>query len=108
MGSAMRGLDLADPTLAFSRVPPQLVCATLIDAPRGLHDALWHIWSKDGVVVDRIALTIRGGVAAGFRTWSAKQNLGDSPQGIWGCEVVTESGQSLGGAQVLVSDDQIR
>jgi hypothetical protein len=103
IGTTMRGLELVDPTEIFATTPPRLVCATTIGAPRGLNDELFHVWSKDGVQLDRIALSIRGSEAAGFRTWSNKQNLGAEPAGLWTCTVETGSGQSLGRVQVTIA-----
>lgn len=102
MGTTMEGMTLVDPTHAFVTVPSHLVCATTIVAPRGLRDALFHVWSRNGVELDRIALRIRGNDEAGFRTWSVKQHLGATAHGTWRCAVVTESGQSLGQVTAVV------
>lgn len=107
-GTRIESRALADPTEVFESVPPQLVCATAIRAPLGLHDRLFHVWSHDGAPRDRIELRIRGGRARGFRTWSRKRRLGRSPMGEWGCRVETESGQRLGAVSVRIDAEASR
>ena len=82
--------------------PAQLVCWSAISAPRGLNDAIVHVWRRDYREVDRIAVTVRGGNEAGFRTYSVKRHLGARPEGFWSCGVETASGQSLGEKFVTV------
>ncbi|HEY3445399.1 MAG TPA: DUF5924 family protein [Myxococcales bacterium] len=101
VGTARAGQGVADPSLVVASVPPQLVCATAIWAPRGLHDALFHVWEKDGSATDRIALVVEGGQASGFHTWSIKRHL--SP-GTWTCRVETASGQLLGEREIEVGN----
>lgn len=96
MGTQIADRWVADPTDELPDVPEQLVCATAIAAPRGLKDELFHVWWKDGHVVDRVALDVRGGREAGFRTWSIKKRLTKAPRGEWRCAVETASGQTLG------------
>lgn len=102
IGTRMNGRELADPRERFDRVPGQMVCATAIYAPFGVKDELLHVWRKDGVVMDRIELDIRGGREDGFRTWSIKHNFGDDPAGEWSCAVETAMGQFLGARTVVV------
>jgi hypothetical protein len=102
IGTRQVGRDVADPRDHFASRPGRMVCATSIFAPLGLRDRLFHVWRKDGVVVDRIELEIRGGREDGFRTWSIKRNFGDEPEGEWSCAVETESGQFLGERRVTV------
>jgi hypothetical protein len=101
VGTRRAGLAVDDPGDRFV-APAQLVCATTIWAPRGLSDALVHVWEKDGEVVDRIPLEVRGGREAGFRTFSAKRHLGAAPAGRWTCAVETAAGQRLGEREVTV------
>ncbi|MGC4114034.1 MAG: DUF5924 family protein [Myxococcales bacterium] len=101
LGTVRAGYDVADPAQALASVPPQLVCATAVWAPRGLHDALFHVWAKDGAATDRIALTVEGGAVSGFHTWSVKKHL--SP-GTWSCRVETASGQLLGERDVVLGN----
>lgn len=102
IGTRQVGRDVADPTDHFRSRPGRMMCATSIFAPLGLRDRLFHVWRKDGVVMDRIELEIRGGREDGFRTWSIKHNFGDHPEGEWSCAVETESGQFLGERVVTV------
>lgn len=102
IGTKQVGRDVADPTDHFRSRPGRMMCATTIFAPLGLRDRLFHVWRKDGVVMDRIELEILGGREDGFRTWSIKRNFGDDPQGEWSCAVETESGQFLGERVVTV------
>jgi hypothetical protein len=67
-----------------------------------VRERLLHVWRKDGHVVDRIELEIRGGREQGFRTYSVKRNFGDQPQGEWSCAVETALGQFLGEQRVVI------
>lgn len=82
--------------------PTELVCLSHIWAPRGLRDALVHVWRHNHHITDEIAITVQGGREAGFRTWSAKRNLGIHPQGMWTCTLETQAGQLLGEHSVQV------
>lgn len=101
------GTGISDRTLlgaapVLSGAPPQLVCSTAVAAPRGLKDGLFHVWSKDGVPLDRIHLEISGGREEGYRTWSIKRNLGERPIGRWSCRTETALGQRLGEVEVRI------
>ena len=102
IGERVVALDLVGPTTHFNAAPPELACFTEVWAPRGVNDALLHDWYKDGVLVDTIALTLRGGAQAGFRTWSVKQHLGEHPEGSWRCLARTASEQVLGATEVQI------
>ncbi len=102
IGERVVGLDLLGATERFAAPPASMTCFTEVWAPRGVREALVHTWYKDGVLVDTVALTVRGGAREGFRTWSVKQNLGERPGGTWRCLARTASGQVLGATQVLV------
>ncbi len=93
LGSRLEGSQVADPTAQWVQAPGQLVCGSVVWAPRGLRDELFHVWRRDGAPTDRIALEVRGGRAQGFHTWSVKRSLGP---GDWTCTVETASGQVLG------------
>ncbi len=99
IGTERAGQGVADATQELESVPPKLVCATAVWAPRGLRDALFHVWEKDGSPTDRIALKVQGGRAAGFHTRSVKRRL--SP-GTWTCRVETASGQLLGEREIVL------
>lgn len=74
-----------------------LYAFTAIKAPRGLHQGVLHVWTHDGEVVDRIALTIVGGSRTqGYRTWSHKLSFGPHPVGDWRLAVRTDDGQLIG------------
>jgi hypothetical protein len=67
-----------------------------IRAPRGLREQVWHRWLQDGHEVDRIALTIVGGRAEGYRAWSYKRGFPADPRGTWTVEAITDGGQLIG------------
>lgn len=69
---------------------------TAIKAPRGLREAIYHLWIHNGKEVDRIKLDISGGRAGGYRAWSRKQNFPAHAVGKWQIKVVTASGQLIG------------
>ena len=102
IGTQLSGKWLADPTRQLAGLPERLICATAIWSPLGVHDRLFHVWRKDGVLRARIKLEIRGGRGQGYRTNSRIQNLGRNGQGVYRCTVETENGQVLGGANLRV------
>lgn len=102
MGTQIRDHQLTDPQSTLTGRPRQLVCFTAIAAPRGLKDRIVHVWSHDEQQVDAIEVKIRGGRTQGFRTWSAKKNLGPRASGTWTCRVQTRSGQQLGRTQLVI------
>ena len=73
-----------------------LYAFTSISAPRGLNERIYHVWKRDGVEMDRIALDIHGGRQAGYRAWTHKRNFPAQPAGDWQVQVVTEAGQQIG------------
>jgi hypothetical protein len=85
----------------FAQAPGRLFCATAIASPVGVRDRLFHLWTKDGVERARVALDIRGGRSAGYRTQS-RITVGSRERGTFRCNVVTASGQRLGGVSVRV------
>jgi hypothetical protein len=101
MGTRIESFTLVDRAEKLATAPQQLVCFSRLVAPRGLRDALVHVWKKDGAVVDRIPVTVVGG-DGGFRTWSVKQRLGAEPAGTWRCAIETASGQHLGERRIVV------
>ncbi len=102
LGTRLSGRVAVEPPEEARTCPSQLVCSSSIAAPRGLKDALFHVWMKDGRALDRIPLVIEGGQSAGYRTYSVKRNLGAEPQGRWTCAVQTASGQLLGEREAVV------
>ncbi|WP_281261081.1 DUF5924 family protein [Halomonas denitrificans] len=83
-----------------------LYAYTAIHAPRGLNEEVVHVWRQNGVEVDRIPLSIRGGREAGYRAWSHKQNFPKDPRGAWRIDVMTDSGQRIGMLRFTVSEDK--
>ena len=79
-----------------------LYAFSAIKAPRGLHQQIFHVWSHDGEVVDRIPLEIVGGREAGYRAWSHKTVFGDDASGRWRVNVVTDDGQLIGARRFIV------
>lgn len=73
-----------------------LYAFTAISAPRGLNERIYHVWRRDGVEVDRIALEINGGRKGGYRAWTHKRNFPEAVLGNWQVQVVTETGQQIG------------
>ncbi|EWS96985.1 DUF2914 domain-containing protein [Pseudoalteromonas sp. SCSIO 43095] len=75
---------------------------TAVKAPRGLNEKIFHVWTLNNQVVDRIALNITGGREQGYRAWTHKMNFPADPAGKWQVQVVTESGQLIGLAKFTV------
>lgn len=69
---------------------------TAIHAPRGLNERIYHEWQLNGRLIDKVALDINGGRAAGYRAWSRKQNFPAESLGRWQIKVVTEANQVIG------------
>ena len=69
---------------------------TAIHAPRGLNERIYHEWRLNGRLIDKVALDINGGRAAGYRAWSHKQNFPAESLGRWQIKVVTEANQVIG------------
>src|SRR5690606_13495164 len=96
--------ELVEPLKAVEGVPEVIYCWTAIVAPRGLKDELFHVWRKDGVVVDRVKLTVSGGRERGFRTWAKKTRFTKAPYGTWSCSVETAAGQLLGRRSIVLRE----
>jgi hypothetical protein len=73
-----------------------LYAYTAIRAPRGLNERIYHVWRRNGRIVDKIALDISGGREAGYRAWTHKLNFPPYPSGRWQIHVVTEANQVIG------------
>jgi MFS family permease len=82
----------------FPSTTPQLLCHTAIAAPLGLKDALTHVWSRDGVVVQRVDLDVSG-TGRAFRTWS---RLSRPRPGHYRCRIETRRGQVVGEVRAVV------
>lgn len=84
-------------TIAESRLNDHgLYAFTAIKAPRGLNQPILHVWSHNGVEVDRIPLEIIGGRENGYRAWSHKEFFPQDPRGKWRVSVMTHDGQLIG------------
>lgn len=73
-----------------------LFAFTAVRAPRGLHEAIYHVWMHDGKVVDVIRLEITGGRKQGYRSWSHKTSFDGNATGRWEVRVMTAGGQQIG------------
>lgn len=73
-----------------------LYAYSAIRAPRGLEEAVYHVWRHEGHVVDRIPLDISGGRKDGYRAWTHKVNFPADSRGHWSIEVQTATGQMVG------------
>jgi hypothetical protein len=73
-----------------------LYAYTAIHAPRGLNERIYHEWQLNGRQIDKVALDINGGRAAGYRAWSHKVNFPEQALGRWQIRVVTEADQVIG------------
>jgi hypothetical protein len=69
---------------------------TAIHAPRGLNERIYHVWTHNGKVIDKVALHISGAREAGYRSWSRKENFPEDSIGRWNIRVVTEANQVIG------------
>lgn len=99
--------DTRSPVHTFKRVTPAqlrqgLYAYTAIQAPRGLHERIYHVWTHEGKVIDRVALEIKGVREAGFRSWSHKQNFPEHSLGRWRILVTTEANQVIGSLRFRV------
>jgi hypothetical protein len=103
IGTQREGKWITGVATRFAHAPSRLVCATAIASPIGVRDRLFHLWLKDGEPRARVALDIRGGRSAGFRTQS-RITLGPRERGVFRCSVVTASDQRLGGVSVKVGE----
>ena len=102
IGTGVQNRALLGRAHVLHEVPEKLWCFSAIYAPRGLSDELAHIWSRDGVLLSRIPLSIRGGRKRGYRTWSF-QPVPPRAGGRYRCEVVTPFGQVLSVSTVTIA-----
>jgi hypothetical protein len=76
---------------------------TVIRAPRGLHESVFHEWYENGKFIVAVPLQISGDREQGYRTWSHKTGFSGAPE-RWRVDVVTESGQLLGALRFRIGD----
>jgi hypothetical protein len=104
IGTSLAGKWVADPVHTLDRAPARLFCATAIASPLGLHDRLFHVWTKNGKQRARIELEIVGGRGQGYRT-NSRISVGHSGRGKYTCSVQTASGQVLGSRSIKITAD---
>ena len=85
----------------FETPPEQLYCFTAIQAPLGLHEQVFHDWSRDGNAVFRATLDVGGNRVGAWRTWSYITPHG---AGRYQCDVVTSTGQTLGRMSASINE----
>ncbi len=73
-----------------------LYAYTAIRAPRGLNERIFHVWLRNGEVVDTIPLEISGGRREGYRAWTHKRHFPAQSAGQWQVQVITEAKQMIG------------
>ena len=83
-------------TVNLEQLHQGIYAYTAIHAPRGLNERIYHVWTLNGEVIDKVALEIKGRREAGYRSWSRKENFPADPLGRWKIEVVTEANQLIG------------
>lgn len=81
-----------------------LVAYTPVAAPAGLRQVIVHRWRHEGREVSMLRLPspVRGGRAAGFRTFSRKSDFPPESRGRWTVDVLTASGQLIGRVRFTV------
>lgn len=94
-------------TVNLEQLQRGIYAYTAIHAPRGLNERIYHVWTHNGQVIDRVALEIKGKREAGYRSWSRKENFPADPLGRWKIEVVTEANQLIGVLRFQVVDSSI-
>lgn len=83
-------------TISAAQLHQGIYAYTAIHAPRGLNERIFHVWTHNGKVIDKVALHISGVREAGYRSWSRKENFPESPEGHWKIQVMTEANQVIG------------
>jgi hypothetical protein len=83
-------------TVKVEQLRQGIYAYTAIHAPRGLNERIYHVWTHNGEVIDKVALDIRGAREAGYRSWSRKENFPANPVGNWKIQVMTEARQLIG------------
>jgi len=83
-------------TVSVEQLRQGIYAYTAIHAPRGLNERIYHVWTHNGQVIDKVALHISGAREAGYRSWSRKENFPENPVGRWNIQVMTEAKQVIG------------
>lgn len=92
--------DELEPGPAFGRIAAAQLADGVsafaaVRVPQGLSQAVTFEWRHDGVLVDSIAGTIKGGREAGYRTYSRKLNFPADSLGPWTVDLRAASGQLI-------------
>lgn len=82
--------------ITADQLPDGIYAYTAIHAPRGLNERIYHVWRRNGKMVDKIALNISGGREEGYRAWTHKINFPEDSVGNWQIYIVTEAQQVIG------------
>jgi hypothetical protein len=98
-GNQQRDRWISQPLKGGGAAPARLFCATAIALPFGVHDRLFHVWSKNGKEAARMELDVQGGRNLGFRTTS-RIAIGSAESGRYRCSVETAGGQILGSKSI--------
>ncbi len=97
-----------EPVTPFSAISSKgleaIYCYTSIFAPMGIKENLWHVWKRDGIVVQRVRQDITGGRKEGYRTWSRRTAAGNNTAGAWTVDVETGGGQLIGRVRFKITD----
>lgn len=83
-------------TVSAEQLRQGIYAYTAIHAPRGLNETIYHVWTHNGKVIDKVALHISGAREEGYRSWSRKENFPENSVGRWNIRVVTEANQLIG------------
>ncbi|MDO8344942.1 MAG: DUF5924 family protein [Cellvibrio sp.] len=83
-------------TVSAEQLRQGIYAYTAIHAPRGLNETIYHVWTHNGKVIDKVALHISGARKEGYRSWSRKENFPENSVGRWNIRVVTEANQLIG------------
>lgn len=100
-GVVSKGIDrdAREPIAPFKKINSselgEAYCYTRLFAPHGVKERLWHVWRREGRIVQKVQLNVSGGRKEGFRTWSKKTIRGNDA-GRWAVDVVTDGGQLVG------------
>jgi hypothetical protein len=82
----------------FKALPSRFFCYTVVKNS-GVPTTVTHVWRQGKKVHSRVKLNV--GTSPSWRTWS-RQRPGVKPKGNWSCEILNESGDSLGIARFKV------
>lgn len=100
------GISASEPIDELTRVSEAqlrkgLYVHASISAPSGLSQDIVFDWRHAGYS-ERIAATITGGRAEGFRTYATKRNFMQAPQGEWRVDILSPQGQLLDRVKFVV------